>query len=440
MILNALGGPVIIEKFYPHTVINAETGVVTYPEKCYFYEGFTVDPVPQSLLDEAYQQGYEAGIAEGKPYKCELEYIESTGTQYINTGFKPNNNSKLTARVKFTNGAETYPFPYGVWDSNNTNSFMFACLTKYTKARGYYGTLSQDGSCDMSGVFELIHDKNVFYVDGKKIIETSAQTFSTANNLFLFAYNNGGTVNGTTAMRLYSCQIYDNGTLVRDFIPVLDYSGEACLYDKVNKKFYYNQGTGTFDFAVKDGVIPYERELEYIESTGTQYIDTGITGAFPLSVRIKTMFASVPTTSMLMGVQVSGQSVLPVYIENSKIALVALTNVYYSNVTIKANTSYDIEVDYKNGSQTMKVNGEAVASGTTSGSGVSGNMYFFARNNGGTATHFTSARLSGLEIWQNDVLVRDFVPVLDLGGTPCLYDKANKKFYYNQGSGTFNYS
>ena len=99
MILNALGGPVIIEKFYPHTVINAETGVVTYPEKCYFYEGFTVDPVPQSVLDEAYlrgynsgyesgyDSGYEAGVADAKPYARELEYLESSGTQYVDCNF-----------------------------------------------------------------------------------------------------------------------------------------------------------------------------------------------------------------------------------------------------------------------------------------------------------------------------------------------------------------
>ena len=65
MILNALGGPVKIEKFVPHVTITAETGVVTYPEKSYFYQGLTVDPVPQSLLDEAYQNGYDVGYVEG---------------------------------------------------------------------------------------------------------------------------------------------------------------------------------------------------------------------------------------------------------------------------------------------------------------------------------------------------------------------------------------
>ena len=48
--------------------------------------------------------------------------------------------------------------------------------------------------------------------------------------------------------RLYYCKIYNGDTLVRDFVPVIDGSNIACLYDKVEKKCYYNVGTGTFSY------------------------------------------------------------------------------------------------------------------------------------------------------------------------------------------------
>ena len=41
-------------------------------------------------------------------------------------------------------------------------------------------------------------------------------------------------------------KIYEGDTLVRDYIPVIDSSGRPCLYDKVEDKFYYNEGTGEF--------------------------------------------------------------------------------------------------------------------------------------------------------------------------------------------------
>lgn len=47
-------------------------------------------------------------------------------------------------------------------------------------------------------------------------------------------------------MTLYSCKIYDNGTLARDYIPCVSPDGEYGLYDMVEEKFYSNQGTGQF--------------------------------------------------------------------------------------------------------------------------------------------------------------------------------------------------
>jgi len=49
-------------------------------------------------------------------------------------------------------------------------------------------------------------------------------------------------------MRIYSCQIYKNNLLVRNFIPAKDGQGVACLYDKVTDTFFYNQGTGDFSY------------------------------------------------------------------------------------------------------------------------------------------------------------------------------------------------
>ena len=46
--------------------------------------------------------------------------------------------------------------------------------------------------------------------------------------------------------KLYSCKIYKDDVLVRDMIPAKDEVGNAGLYDKIEGKFYYNAGTGSF--------------------------------------------------------------------------------------------------------------------------------------------------------------------------------------------------
>lgn len=37
----------------------------------------------------------------------------------------------------------------------------------------------------------------------------------------------------------------------------------------------------------------------------------------------------------------------------------------------------------------------------------------------------------------DDVLVRDYAPCLDKNGTVCMYDKVNKEYVYNSGTGEF---
>ena len=46
--------------------------------------------------------------------------------------------------------------------------------------------------------------------------------------------------------KIYGSKIYDNGTLVRDFIPVLDPKKVPAMYDKENNVLYYNAGTSNF--------------------------------------------------------------------------------------------------------------------------------------------------------------------------------------------------
>ena len=68
-----------------------------------------------------------------------------------------------------------------------------------------------------------------------------------SGNLLLFATNTAGSADSQRGtMKLYSCQIYDNDTLVRDYVPCQKPDGTIGLWDDVNSVFYGNAGTGTF--------------------------------------------------------------------------------------------------------------------------------------------------------------------------------------------------
>ena len=61
--------------------------------------------------------------------------------------------------------------------------------------------------------------------------------------------NNGTAAIQNAGVAYYGMKIYDNNTLVRNFIPVLRNSdNKPGMYDRVTKTFFTNQGTGEFTY------------------------------------------------------------------------------------------------------------------------------------------------------------------------------------------------
>ena len=177
----------------------------------------------------------------------ELTYIQSSGTQYINTGLKPNQNTRIVMHVNpisITSNA----WAFGGRNANDNNGKgVFFSYSELLWNAVYYDSSGIKSFSGISSTADLNidYDKNTCTINGVSVNFT-AKTFKSDFNITLLACNTGGTVAGHLSANLYSCQIYDNGTLVRDFKPCINASGEVGLFDMVNRQFYGNAGTGVF--------------------------------------------------------------------------------------------------------------------------------------------------------------------------------------------------
>lgn len=173
-----------------------------------------------------------------------LKYIQSTGTQYINTGFAPNQSTRVVCDTVFA-AVSVGAWLFGARHEIADRTFGF--LTYQNNYRSDFDT-SSDGTITetQSGRFTIDKDGNITKINGSTVKTATAGTFQCSHSLFLFANNNNGTVSGYGKATVYSCQIYDNGTLVRDFIAAKLSDGTVGLYDKLNGLLYINVGTGTF--------------------------------------------------------------------------------------------------------------------------------------------------------------------------------------------------
>ena len=361
----------------------------------------------------------------------ELSYIESTGTQYIDTGFMHNQDTRTVMDVQATS-MTTNAWAFGGRITNaNAKHDVFYYNTNSTWTSDYHSSRKYPEGISATARVLIDFDKNVCTINGVTVTHV-ATTFQSTANLMLLALNTAGTISGQMSAKLYSCQIYDNGTLIRDFVPCISPSGEVGLFDLVNQQFYGNAGTGVFVSGERVNVVlpsGYTR-LTYIESTGTQYIDTGFKPNNNTRVVLSAYNAST-SSGWTYGAWDSSSS------NQFAFSCLSTYSFRYGSGGVQLTTLPvgDFEVDQNKNAYNLNGTSGTITAQTFS---CSHTMYLFAINaNGAVSSGKFTGRIKKCQIYDNGILVRDFVPCKNNVGVVGLYDIVNKTFYQNSGSGSF---
>lgn len=188
-------------------------------------------------------------IAKQVNYKV-LDYIESTGMQYIDTNIKPTNTIKTDFKYMYkpASTGNAFAFVYGSRTSVSSNDIH----SFYDNTGLFYcGFGSANTSVNNNHNFNVVqtvqNGADGCYFNGTRLTTYSAYTFTSKLNMYLFGCNQNGQLDSRTLTgRIYYFKIFDNGILVRDFVPVKTDLNEICLFDKVTKQCFKNQGTGSF--------------------------------------------------------------------------------------------------------------------------------------------------------------------------------------------------
>lgn len=172
-----------------------------------------------------------------------LEYIQSTGDQYIDTGFIPNQNTRIQFSGQINKGND-YNFFFGCGSSRFSNSIECYYVNGSDYIECYYGTQWVQICKATSGTITLDFNKNTHNVsiNGVNYNKTyNAETFNSPNSLCFFDLNRANTEHNTYTQpghKMYYCKIYSNDLLVRDYVPVRrSATGEVGLFDKITKTF-----------------------------------------------------------------------------------------------------------------------------------------------------------------------------------------------------------
>lgn len=184
-----------------------------------------------------------------------VAYIQSSGTQYVDTGFKPTTeNMKVCLDFEWISKGSTT-----LYGTQQTSGSSFS-ITAYNQPAFYVGT--SQGLRPQTTVTGVRYQLDAHANNGEFTVSLNGTVESVEYSgtilkmlpLSLFGNNINGTTQQLSSLKIYSCQIYDNGVLIRDYVPCINADNAVGLYDLVNGQFYGNAGTWTFaagDAAVK---------------------------------------------------------------------------------------------------------------------------------------------------------------------------------------------
>ena len=163
----------------------------------------------------------------------ELQYIVFDGSQTIDTGFKPNQDTKIVSKF---NGASDAVWVYGAGGTNP----RITCYLGTTGNQRFGNVTVVNTGISANTINVVTQDKNGFNLNGNLTPYTDVGSFSVKKTLTI------GNSNGATSVSyfngsFYYMKIYNNGTLVRNMIPAKrDSDSKVGMYDIVNNVFYPN--------------------------------------------------------------------------------------------------------------------------------------------------------------------------------------------------------
>ena len=174
-----------------------------------------------------------------------VNYLQSSGTQYIDTGRKLTQESDITIDFQIVEKNVNTGI-FGSRESAAKNNL--AMFQNYAGSSVLVGDFSEylKHRVTMPKTFERVKiqmNKNGVWVnDILKKSWSDVADFETPTNGLIFDVGNNNWTGNKAVMRLYS---YTDGDAQR-LIPCLDADGVPCLYDLIGKTVMYNQGSGSF--------------------------------------------------------------------------------------------------------------------------------------------------------------------------------------------------
>jgi hypothetical protein len=382
----------------------------------------------------------------GKPIF--LDYITFDGASYIDTGIVPND--KTGSYIHLCSSSRDDAIVLGCRESRSTDSRCYLCATvrgEVNFGRDVYYYIQADGrignSSGLALPYDTFYEQYTNYLNSRniRVIEKSSNVDITTGAIKVLTstqtqsmFLGGAQVEGTASFyfkgSIKQCVITEENQIVQDLRPCIDPKGIVCMYDLVTKKYFYNQGTGTLTAGNKINFVDYIQfdgeswiDVDYIPSSNTRVVgkvsftqwhpNAGANYVFGVYGNNANFGLNVGSNRTILNVPWGNSSAIPFSNDNT------FGQVY----------SFDIS---KNGAYLDGI--LKIATSQLSEEFTATKSFYVGWANG-TGTNQLVGNIYPMQIYENDVLVKDLRPCV-VAGVAGFYDMVTGKVFTNAGTGT----
>lgn len=374
----------------------------------------------------------------------ELAYIESTGTQHIDTGIVLNGATDEVEIdmywTKALNNANEYIWGSGGTLTNDAKNFYF---------RGTSNKFNVNWSGSLNELSPTYHGRylvNLSFKDGSvtinnEVVYTASPSSNTTRfNVCICGYKQGTTTVVHSSIKVFEYKMWRSNVLTQHLIPAMrDSDSEIGLYDLVNGDFLVNAGTGTFNYAPLFSSA--YTELAYLQSSGTQYftVNPSIQAGDFIAAggKMMSVATSYSRDLYIFGGSVTVFSARFTGFTNDSPKKAKYSTTINSSTSEAASLDTGVEVTFELSTLGVTVNGtftsnERALSNTINYFGV-----FRAYNN----NYRCPVRFYNFYIQHRNTMLYDLVPAMRNSDSEVgMYDMRGHDFYTNAGTGTFLYA
>lgn len=234
---------------YSYTDLNRVTACMDYLNERLTAAGY-VTGYQRIVIHPEETQEPESKLPDGF---TALEYIESSGTQYINTGYTMKSNlERAVIQFAYTNDHSSASL-FGSENGNIGGSGKYS-IVPYGSPSYYVGGSIKIPSSYIPEVNEIVtldistngNTVSDQWSGGQSKTTSYTGSLNQTQSIALFGNNVSGITGQLVSMKLYSFTLFDNAEMVRNMIPCMSPENVVGLYDTVTKNFYGNSGTSSF--------------------------------------------------------------------------------------------------------------------------------------------------------------------------------------------------